>query len=170
MNNTPHLLNSHLLKGPVIVVGNSFHHVHPRPRNAADGTVPVVPDPHVQVPGVKVLKVLIEGDKILQEEEERVRKAHQRIVYKGSCEPSYLLLLSLPSDVALFDVPVAEKVSEVAKDGEDAIAHVGEHSHQEWSLLIVLQKWLLVQATVAWRNILVLEGSDGKRTLNIRRC
>lgn len=150
-------------------MGNSFHHVHPRPRNAADGTVPVVPDPHVQVPGVKVLKVLIEGDKILQEQEEWVRKPHQRNLSQGSSGLSYLLLLSLPSDVALFDVPMAEKVSEVAKNGEDAIAHVGEHGHQEWSLLIVLQKWLLVQATVAWRNILVLESSDGKRASNKTR-
>lgn len=61
--------------------------------------------------------------------------------------------------MALLNVPVAEKVSEVAKDGEDAIPHVGQHSHQEWSLLIVLQKGLLVQAAVTWRNILVLEGS-----------
>lgn len=61
--------------------------------------------------------------------------------------------------MALLNVPVAKKVSEVAKDGEDAIPHVGQHGHQERSLLIVLQKRLLVQVTVAWRNILVLEGS-----------
>lgn len=61
--------------------------------------------------------------------------------------------------MALLNAPVAEKVSEVAKEGEDAIPHVGQHGHQEWSLLIVLQKWLLVQAAVARRNILVLEGS-----------
>lgn len=42
----------------------------------------------------------------------------------------YLLLLSLPGHVTLLDVPVAQEVSEVAKDGEDAVAHVGEHSHQ----------------------------------------
>lgn len=42
----------------------------------------------------------------------------------------YLLLLSLPGHMALLDVPVAQEVSEVAKDGEDAIAHVGEHGHQ----------------------------------------
>lgn len=64
--------------------------------------------------------------------------------------------------MALLNVPVAKKVSEVAKNGEDAIAHVGEHGHQEWSLLIVLQKWLLVQATVAKRNILILEDSGVK--------
>lgn len=76
----------------------------------------------------------------------------------------YLLLLSLSSDVALFNVPVAEKVSEVAKDGEDSIAHVGEHGHKKWSLLIVLQKWLLVQVPVAWRYILVLECSKIKES------
>lgn len=43
---------------------------------------------------------------------------------------SYLLLFSLASHMAFFDVPVAEEVSEVAKDGEDAIAHVGEYSDQ----------------------------------------
>lgn len=42
----------------------------------------------------------------------------------------YLLLLPLPSHVALLNVPMAKEVSEVAKDGEDAIAHVGEHGHQ----------------------------------------
>lgn len=47
----------------------------------------------------------------------------------------YLLLLSLLSHVAFLDVPVAKEVSEVAEDGEDAITHVGEHSHQERSLL-----------------------------------
>lgn len=38
-------------------------------------------------------------------------------------------------DVALLDVPVAEKVSEVAKYGEDAVTHVGEHRHQQRRLL-----------------------------------
>lgn len=42
----------------------------------------------------------------------------------------YLLLLSLPSHLALLDVPVAKEVSQIAKDGEDAVAHVGEHGHQ----------------------------------------
>ena len=42
----------------------------------------------------------------------------------------YLLLLFLPSHVALLDAPVAKEVSEVAEDGEDAVAHVGEHGHQ----------------------------------------
>lgn len=77
----PHLWNSHLLKGPVVVVGNSFHHVHPSTGNAADGSVPVVSDPHVQVPGVKVLKVLIEGDKILEEKEEHVEEIPLKVFY-----------------------------------------------------------------------------------------
>lgn len=45
-------------------------------------------------------------------------------------KPLYLLLLSLPSHMALLNVPMAKEVSEVAKYGEDAIAHVGEHGHQ----------------------------------------
>lgn len=57
-----------LLEGPIVVVGNSFHQVHLSTRDTADGSVPVVSNPHVQVPGVKILKVLIEGDKILQEQ------------------------------------------------------------------------------------------------------
>lgn len=88
-----------------------------------------------------------------------LRKSHRSFLSQPFFARLYLLLLSLPSNMALLNVPVAEKVSEVAKDGEDAIAHVGQHGHQEWSLLVVLQKRLLVQATVAWRNILVLEGS-----------
>ena len=53
-------------------MGNSLHQVHLSTRDAADGSVPVISDSHVQVPGVKVLKVLIEGDKILQGEWESV--------------------------------------------------------------------------------------------------
>ena len=48
-------------------MGNSLHQVHLGTRNATDRSVPVVPNPHVQVPGIEVLKVLIEWDKILQE-------------------------------------------------------------------------------------------------------
>lgn len=76
----------------------------------------------------------------------------------------YLLLLSLPSNMALLNVPVAEKVPEVAEDGEDAVAHVGQHGHQQRRLLIVLPKRLLVQAAAAWRTILVLEGSKVQTT------
>lgn len=54
-----------LLECPVVVVRNSLHQVHFSARDAADGSVPVVSDPHVQVSGVEVLKVLIERDKIL---------------------------------------------------------------------------------------------------------
>lgn len=67
----------------------------------------------------------------------------------------YLLLLFLPSHVARLDAPVAEEVPEVAKDGEDAVAHVGEHSHQQRSLLEGFCKGLLVQAGGV-RRILVL--------------
>lgn len=57
---------SNLLEGPIVVMGNSLHQVHLSTRNATDRSVPVVSNPHVQVPGVEVLKVLIEWDKILQ--------------------------------------------------------------------------------------------------------
>ena len=65
--------------------------------------------------------------------------------------------------MALLDVPVAKEVSQVAKDGEDAIAHVGEHGHQERSLLKWFCKGLLVQAGVVC-NILVLGDN------NINKC
>lgn len=55
-----------LLEAPVVVVGNSLHQVHLGAGDAADGPVPVVSNPHVQVAGVEVLKVLVEGDKFLQ--------------------------------------------------------------------------------------------------------
>lgn len=58
-----------LLEGPIVVMGNSLHQVHLSTRNATDRSVPVVSNPHVQVPGVEVLKVLIEWDKILQGKE-----------------------------------------------------------------------------------------------------
>lgn len=76
------LYNSHSLKGPVVVMGNSFHHVHLSTGNTTNGSVPVVPDPHVQIPGVKVLKVLIEGDKILEDRRKRnmLRKSHQGLL------------------------------------------------------------------------------------------
>lgn len=71
-----------LLKRPVVVIGGSFHQVHFGPRDATYGPVPVVSDPHVKVSGVKVLKILVEGHKVLDMEElgERnegeLRKAH----------------------------------------------------------------------------------------------
>ncbi len=48
---------------------------------------------------------------------------------------SHLLLLLLPCDVTPLDLPVTEEVTEVAEDGEDAVAHVGEHRHQHRRLL-----------------------------------
>lgn len=72
------ILNSHtlsnLLKCPVVVMRHSVYQVHLGTRDTADGSVPVVSDSHVQVPGVKVLKILIEGDKILQRK--RKEKCH----------------------------------------------------------------------------------------------
>lgn len=55
-----------LLESPVIVMGNSLHQIHLGAWDAADGSVPVVSNPHVQVTGVEVLKVLVEGDKLLR--------------------------------------------------------------------------------------------------------
>lgn len=68
----------------------------------------------------------------------------------------YLLLLSLPSHMALFDAPVAKEVPEVSENGEDAIAHVGEHGDQQGCLLKGFQEGLFVQAGVDG-HILVLE-------------
>lgn len=78
--------------------------------------------------------------------------------------PLYLLLISLSSHVALLNVPVAEEVSEVAEDGEDAIAHVGEHGHQERRLLVGLLVGLLVQTGVD-RPILLLWEEESKNVL-----
>lgn len=44
------------------------------------------------------------------------------------------MFLLLSGDVALFDLPVSEEVPEVAKDGEDAVTHVGEDGHQHGRL------------------------------------
>lgn len=57
--------------------------------------------------------------------------------------------------MALLDVPVAKKVSEVPKDGKNTITHVGEHSHQKRSLFKGFHKGLLVQVGVVC-DILVL--------------
>lgn len=59
-----------LLERPVVVLRRPLHQVHLGARDAAYGPVPVVPDTHVKVPGVKVLKVLVEGHKVLHEEAE----------------------------------------------------------------------------------------------------
>lgn len=62
-------------------------------------------------------------------------------------DPSpHLLLLPLSGRVAPLDLPVAEEVAEVAEDGEDAVAHVGEHRHQQGRLLVGLDEGPPVQA------------------------
>lgn len=53
---------------------------------------------------------------------------------------SYFLLLLFPGDVAPLDPPVTEEVTEVAEDGEYAVAHVGEHRYQHGRLFERLQK------------------------------
>lgn len=70
--------------------------------------------------------------------------------------------------MAPFDAPVAKKVSEVAKDGEDAITHVGKHSHKQRSLLKRFHKGLLVQARVVC-DMLVL-GDIKKGVLVVCTC
>lgn len=64
------------------------------------------------------------------------------------CGLSHLLFLLLPGDVAPLDLPVTEKVAEVAEDGQDAIAHVREHCHQHGRLLEGLDEGPPVQAAM----------------------
>lgn len=52
-------------KSPVVVIGHPLHQVKHGAWQAAHGPIPVVSHPHVQVSGVKVLKVLIERYEIL---------------------------------------------------------------------------------------------------------
>lgn len=47
-------------------MGDPLPEVHFGSWSAAEGPVPVVPDPYVDVPGVEVLKVLVERHKVLQ--------------------------------------------------------------------------------------------------------
>lgn len=70
----------------------------------------------------------------------------------------HLLLLPFPSHMTLLNVPMAKEVPEVAEDGEDAVTHVGEHGHQEGSLLKGFHERLLVQAGVV-RHMLLLRRS-----------
>lgn len=51
---------------PVIVMGNSLHHVHFGPWHTADRTVPAVPNAHVEVSVVEIFKVLVQWDKVLK--------------------------------------------------------------------------------------------------------
>lgn len=60
-------------KCPVVVVGHPLHQVEDGSRQAAHGAIPVVSNPHVQVSGVKVLKVLIERYEILRTRKEKMR-------------------------------------------------------------------------------------------------
>lgn len=48
--------------------------------------------------------------------------------------------------MAPLDLPVAEEVTQVAEDGEDAVAHVGEHCHEHGRLLVRLDEGPPVQA------------------------
>ena len=53
-------------ESPVVIVRHPLHQVEGGPRQTAYGPVPVVSDPHVQVPRVEVLKVLIHRHKLLE--------------------------------------------------------------------------------------------------------
>lgn len=64
--------------------------------------------------------------------------------------------------MALLDVPVAEEVSEVAEEGEDAVAHVGEHSHEERRLLVGFHVGLLVQIGLNVPILLLWEGKGAR--------
>lgn len=46
--------------------------------------------------------------------------------------------------MAFFDPPLAEEVSQVAEDGEDAVAHVREYGHQHRGLFKRLDEGLAV--------------------------
>lgn len=61
-----------LLKGPVVVGGNSFHQVHLSSGDTAYRSIPVVSNPHVKVPGVKVLKILVQWHKVLDKEQQKI--------------------------------------------------------------------------------------------------
>lgn len=50
--------------------------------------------------------------------------------------------------MAPFDFPVTEEVAEVAKDGQDAVAHVREHCHQHGRLLERFDEGPTVQAAM----------------------
>lgn len=60
-----HLPNQDSLERPVVVMRLPLHDVHPGSRHAADRPVPVVSNPHVEVPRVEVFKILIQGHKVL---------------------------------------------------------------------------------------------------------
>lgn len=76
----------------------------------------------------------------------------------------HLLLLSLSGDVAPLDLPVAEEVAEVAEDGQDAVAHVGEDRHQHGRLLVGLDEGTPVQAAAS--ELQDKNGNDSSTTVN----
>lgn len=52
-------------KCPVVIISNAFHEVKLWPWDTANWTIPVIPYSHIEVSGVKVLKILIKWHKIL---------------------------------------------------------------------------------------------------------
>lgn len=61
----------------------------------------------------------------------------------------YLLLVTFPGYVALFNLPLSEEIAEVSENGEDSVAHVRQDGNQQRGLLKGLHKWLVVQCSVA---------------------
>lgn len=74
---------------------------------------------------------------------------------------SNLLLLLFPGDVAPLQLPVAQEVPQVAEDGQDAVAHVGEHSHQHGCLLEGLREGSAVEGAMV-RRCMDLGGQNKK--------
>lgn len=52
-------------KCPVVIICDTFHEVKLWPWDTANWTIPVIPYSHIEVSGVKVLKILIKWHKIL---------------------------------------------------------------------------------------------------------
>lgn len=57
--------NRDSLERPVVIMRLSLHDVHPGPRHTADGPIPVVSNPHVEVPCIEVFEILIQWHKVL---------------------------------------------------------------------------------------------------------
>jgi len=75
-------LQSDSRERPVIVMGNSLHHVHFGSRHTANRTVPGVSNAHVEVSGIEVFKVLIQWDKVLKHTKNE-RKQYSKLVIKA---------------------------------------------------------------------------------------
>lgn len=82
-----------------------------------------------------------------------------------SVASSYPLFLLFSGDVAPFDLPVTEEVTQVAEDGQDAVAHVGEDRHQHGRLLKRLNEGPAVQAVMMGGCVDLGDMETGKFTV-----